>query len=72
MPLSSNLRHVELTLQCKYCGHSIIKKGVWFVVIHRFTCEGCNRQVPMTYSDKVALFNKYAAPSRPKLKSSPG
>jgi len=32
MPLSSHLRQVELTLQCKHCGHSIIKKGSWFKV----------------------------------------
>ena len=72
MPLSSHLRQVELTLQCKYCGHSIIKKGGWFMVVHRFKCEGCNREVPKTYSDKVALFNRHARLSQPKLKSRVG
>jgi hypothetical protein len=60
MSLSARLRHVDLTLECKYCGHLIIKQGDWFTVIHRFKCEGCNRETPMTYSDKIALFNKHA------------
>lgn len=60
MPLSSRLLPMDLTLPCKYCGHSIIKKGGWYLVAHRFNCEGCNREVPITYSDKVALFNKHA------------
>jgi hypothetical protein len=51
---------MDLTLPCKYCGHSIIKKGGWYLVAHRFSCEGCKREVPITYSDKVALFNKHA------------
>jgi hypothetical protein len=70
MPLSSLLRQVDLTLECKYCGHSIIKKGSWFLVVHRFKCEGCNRQVPITYSDKIELFDKHARRSQPK--SRPG
>jgi hypothetical protein len=73
MPLSSLLRHVELTLECKHCGHPRTKKGDWFVVAHRFKCEGCGREVPLTYSDKVALFNKHAAPlSRPAATATPG
>jgi hypothetical protein len=40
----------------------MIKKGGWFLAVHRFKCEGCKREVPITYSDKVALFNKHAAP----------
>jgi hypothetical protein len=62
MPLSRQLLHVDLTLECKHCGRSIIKKGSWFAVVHRFKCEGCNREVSITYSDKIALFNKYARP----------
>jgi hypothetical protein len=60
MPLSSRLLPMDLTLPCKYCGHSIIKKGGWYLVAHRFNCEGCKREVPITYSDKVALFSKHA------------
>ena len=60
MPLSPRLLHVDLTLECKYCGRSITKRGEWFRVAHRFTCVGCKREVPITYSDKVALFKKHA------------
>jgi hypothetical protein len=72
MPLSSLLRQVELTLECKHCGRSIIKKGSWFVVVHRFKCEGCSREVAITYSDKVALFNRYARLPQAEPKSTPG
>jgi hypothetical protein len=70
MPLSSLLRQVELTLACKHCGHSLIKKGDWFVVAHRFKCKGCNREVPITYSDKIALFGKHVHLSRPSPRPS--
>jgi hypothetical protein len=60
MTLSTRLRGVDLVLECKYCGHPITKKGTWFMTVHRFECEGCKRDVPVTYSDKVALFAKHA------------
>jgi hypothetical protein len=60
MSLSAQLRHVDLTLECKYCDRPLIKKGIWFKVAHRFKCEGCNRETPITYSDKVVLFKKHA------------
>ena len=60
MPLSTRLLRVDLTLECKYCGHSITKTGEWFRVAHRFMCVGCKREVSIAYSDKVALFKKHA------------
>ena len=60
MPLSTLLLHVDLTLECKYCGRSITKTGQWFRVAHRFICVGCKREVAIGYSDKVALFKKHA------------
>jgi DNA-directed RNA polymerase subunit RPC12/RpoP len=60
MPLSPRLLDVDLTLECKYCGHTKTKRGEWFRVAHRFVCVRCKREVPITYSDKVALFNKHA------------
>jgi hypothetical protein len=44
----------------KYCGHLKIKQGDWFTVVHRSKCEGYNRETPMTYSNKIALFDKHA------------
>ena len=66
MPLSTRLLHVPLTLECKYCGRSITKTGEWFRVAHRFKCVRCKREVPIPYSDKVALFKKYGASSERK------
>ena len=60
MSLSARLRHVDLTLECKHCGHPIIKKGGWFMVVPNFKCEKCKNEVPLTYKDKVALFDKHA------------
>jgi hypothetical protein len=34
--LSSGLRHVDLTLECEFCGHLIVKKGVWFMTASTF------------------------------------
>ena len=60
MPLSAQLRNVDLTLECERCGHLIIKKGDWFIHASTFKCEGCKGEVRLTYSDKLALFAKHA------------
>jgi transposase-like protein len=60
MSLSTQLRPIDLRLECKHCGHPLIKKGAWFLTAAHFRCEGCKREVTVTYSDKVALFDKHA------------
>jgi len=60
MSLSPRLRHVDLILECKYCGNLVIKTGVWFISVHKFNCERCKREVFITYRDKIALFDKHA------------
>jgi hypothetical protein len=70
MSLSFRLCQVDLTLECKYCGHPIIKRGIWFLAVHRFKCGGCNQDVPITYSDKVALFNKHAYATQAEIEPS--
>jgi len=59
MPLSNRLRQVNLTLECKHCGHAIVRTGNWFIVIAHFKCEACKRELQLSYSDKVALFAKH-------------
>jgi hypothetical protein len=59
MPLSSKLRYVDLTLECKGCGHLIVKRGVWFMTASSFKCDQCKVPVRLTYSDKLALFAKH-------------
>jgi transposase-like protein len=58
--LSSRLRDVALTLECKLCGHAMVKKGVWFMTASTFKCHGCKGVLRLTYSDKVELFAKHA------------
>jgi hypothetical protein len=60
MSLSTRLRPIDLTLECKHCSQPPIKNGAWFMTVHHFKCEGCKREVAVTYSDKVALFAKHA------------
>jgi hypothetical protein len=58
MTISNELRYVDLILECKYCGHPTIKKGGWFMVVIKVKCEACQREVPLTYKDKIAFFDK--------------
>jgi len=60
MPLSLRLRHVDLTLQCSYCGRPLIKNGQWFMIASRFKCAGCKREVRISYDEKVTLFERHA------------
>ena len=60
MSLSARLRPIDLRLECKHCGHPLIKNGAWFMTVAHFRCERCKREVTVTYSDKVALFDKHA------------
>jgi transcription initiation factor IIE alpha subunit len=49
-----------MTFECPLCDHVLVKSGSWFQVVHGFTCEGCKAEIRLAYSDKVALFEKYA------------
>jgi hypothetical protein len=60
MPLSGRLIYVKLTFNCPYCGHALTKSGGWFQSVGRFQCAGCQREVKLTYDDKLALFKKHA------------
>jgi hypothetical protein len=57
--LSTRFRNVDLTLECKRCGHLTVKKGSWFMTISTFRCQVCKDERPLTYSDKLALFAKH-------------
>ena len=68
MPLSGRLIYVKLTFNCPYCGHALIKSGGWFQSVGRFQCAGCQREVKLTYGDKLALFKKHAHLVEPRAK----
>ena len=59
MSLSKDLRDVVLTYICSQCGRTLEKKGSWFMGVHLFKCEGCQRDVRLTYDDKVGLFARH-------------
>jgi transposase-like protein len=58
--LSTRLRNVDLTPECKRCGHLTVKKGASFMTISTFKCQVCKSERRLTYSDKVALFAEHA------------
>jgi transposase-like protein len=60
MPLSPGLRDKLLSFNCPQCRHSLAKKGAWFMAMSRFKCGGCGHTVPITYGDKLALFESHA------------
>jgi hypothetical protein len=62
MPLSLLLclSDVDLSFDCPHCGHALIKPGRWFKSVTRFKCKGCDADVRLTYSAKVALFERHA------------
>ncbi|MDW6025887.1 hypothetical protein SAZ10_29420 [Mesorhizobium sp. BAC0120] len=60
MTLSSSLLHIEMTFDCPFCAHPLVKTGTWFQTTSGFRCVRCQKQVRITYSDKVALFDKHA------------
>jgi transposase-like protein len=47
-------------MTCPFCTRALVKSGSWFQTIGRFKCNGCQLEVRLTYSDKVALFDKHA------------
>jgi hypothetical protein len=59
MPLSQSLASVGLTFECPKCSFAIVKKGSWFQVVSHYTCEGCEREIRITYPDKIAIFKKH-------------
>jgi hypothetical protein len=60
MPLSASLLPVALTFEWPFCNHTLVESGRWFQVAASFRCNGCQREVRLTYADKVALFEKHA------------
>jgi hypothetical protein len=60
MTLSARLRNVDLTFDCQLCGNPIIKSGSWIISASTFRCDECKGELRLTYSDKVALFAKFA------------
>ena len=63
LPLSRDLYLTSMTRNCPLCGIPLTKSGSWFQVSGGYTCGGCKQRLPMTYDDKLSLFEKYAPTS---------
>ncbi len=79
MPLAAGLRDKVLILNCPHCGHALAKSGAWFAAVSWFKCDGCGGKAPLTYTDKMALYDAHAhliatkasAPSRRRERDTP-
>ena len=60
MPLSASLLTVEMTFECPFCGHALVKSGSWFHSVSKFKCKGCEREIRLGYPDRLALFDRHA------------
>jgi hypothetical protein len=60
MPLSQSLNLVEMEFRCSECGCGFVKPGRWFKSAAQHRCDGCHHVTHLTYSNKLALFDKYA------------
>ena len=65
MTLSPKLNDVMLKMPCPQCGHPSIRKGSWFKVARTFKCAECGWATPLTYDDKLRLFDKHAKLTTP-------
>jgi hypothetical protein len=66
MPLSGRLLHENLTFHCPHCDFAIIRSEGWFQTVGRYRCRACDREVRLTYDDKLALFDKHTDEKRPR------
>jgi hypothetical protein len=62
MALSPSLHSVDLTFICPHCAHPLVKPGRWFKCAMGFKCESCKSDIRLTYSNKLALFDRYREP----------
>lgn len=56
MVLAQDLSDVALTFDCPNCSHPIVRKGSAIRTIAHFICDGCKAKVPLTYPQKLAIF----------------
>jgi len=60
MTLNSKLRATTMQMACPSCKHDIVQLGSWFQSRSPFPCPFCGTEIRLTYSDKLALFQKYS------------
>jgi hypothetical protein len=60
MTLSQGMSDHLMSLECRKCGLGLTKKGSWVRSARHFKCQGCGTETPITYEDKLRLFNRAA------------
>jgi len=60
MPLTAGLLGVLLPHTCPRCGHANERMGRAFKTVKHYLCGSCGEKVPMTYYDKLRLFEENA------------
>jgi predicted RNA-binding Zn-ribbon protein involved in translation (DUF1610 family) len=58
MGLPTHLSETLMTFECPKCGLALTRKGSWFRSASRFKCAGCGTETPITYDDKIRLFDR--------------
>lgn len=58
MPISDEMRDVNMKFECPYCSLPVVHRGTWFKVMASFKCAGCGAKVRIGYQDKLALFER--------------
>ena len=61
MTLSCKLNDAMLTMTCPQCGHPCIRKGSSFKCVRTFKCAECGYAAPLTYVEKLKLFDMHVA-----------
>jgi transposase-like protein len=59
MPLPRRLYDTLLTHTCPHCGHKNEKLGSYFWRMRQYHCPACEKAVPLTYEDKLKLFDQH-------------
>jgi hypothetical protein len=62
MALSPSVHSVDLTFNCPHCGYPMVKPGSWFKAAKGFKCRSCKSNIRLTYTNKLALFDRYREP----------
>jgi hypothetical protein len=57
--LPPSLHSVDLAYYCPHCDHPLVRPGSWFKSAWRFKCESCKSAVVLSYSTKLALFDRH-------------
>jgi hypothetical protein len=61
MPLDESLFLALLTYKCPSCAGEISCRGSWIKSIRHFHCDRCGYRAPMTYDNKIKIFERHAA-----------